>query len=301
MSQMSSGTGWITLVGGSSATDQVTLCLGHIEGRLKVNLGGTEYTLDQQGGGGPHTHLTSEIIGLDAALAGKAALSHSHIIGDVTGLQTALDGKSAASHTHPTSQVVGLDTALAGKAAIAHTHALTDLAQSGAITGQVPTWSGSAWAPATPAAGGGPTIVKNTSDQTINTTTPQNVTGLVFSVTSGRYYHFRFVCLVQSNTATVGVRATVTHPGATRFGATCATIIAADGTAAAFHGAITASGDAVIPTAVPAINTDYVLTIEGLLLASATGNLQLQAGTETGTTNVIIRQGSCGLLTDLGT
>jgi YD repeat-containing protein len=36
-----------------------------------------------------------------------------------------------------------------------HPHGLADLTQSGASTGQVPRWNGSAWAPATPAAGGG--------------------------------------------------------------------------------------------------------------------------------------------------
>jgi hypothetical protein len=36
-----------------------------------------------------------------------------------------------------------------------HTHALADLTQSSASTGQVATWNGSAWAPATPSAGGG--------------------------------------------------------------------------------------------------------------------------------------------------
>ena len=35
----------------------------------------------------------------------------------------------------------------------AHTHALSALTQSGATTGQVVTWNGSAWAPATPSGG----------------------------------------------------------------------------------------------------------------------------------------------------
>lgn len=40
-------------------------------------------------------------------------------------------------------------------AAVSHTHALSALTQSGATTGQVPEWSGSAWVPATPSGGGG--------------------------------------------------------------------------------------------------------------------------------------------------
>lgn len=130
--------------------------------------------------------------------------------------------------------------------------------------------------------------------------TATNVTQLSFAVTANRHYVFRFMLLVQSNTATVGVAATVTIPTATRFGATMSTIFAADGSAAAFVGAISSSGDAVIPTAVPAINTDYLMVVEGVLIPSANGTLQLQVRTETGTTNVVVRQGSIGYLTDHG-
>lgn len=40
-----------------------------------------------------HTHPTSQVTGLDAALAGKAASSHTHATSDVSGLQSALDAK----------------------------------------------------------------------------------------------------------------------------------------------------------------------------------------------------------------
>lgn len=56
---------------------------------------------------GAHTHPTSDVTGLDDALAahdsdiaGKADAAHAHAIDDVTGLQTALDGKSDSDHTH---------------------------------------------------------------------------------------------------------------------------------------------------------------------------------------------------------
>lgn len=162
--------------------------------------------------------------------------------------------------------------------------------------------SGSTVVGGTPAGGGGgPTTAKKTADQTFNATGPADVTSLSFAVTSGHYYYFRFVCLVRSDTATVGVRLTVTVPGVTRFGGRAFHPIAADGAGCEFQGAITASGDAVIPTAVPAINTDYIAVVEGLLVPSANGTLQLRAGTETGTTVVTVRQGSVGFLWDLGT
>lgn len=86
-----------------------------------------------------HTHATSQIDGLDAALSGKAPVSHTHTksqitdfahtheISEVTDLQDALDGKANVSHTHTTAQVTGLDSALAGKAPISHTHEIGDV------------------------------------------------------------------------------------------------------------------------------------------------------------------------------
>lgn len=144
-------------------------------------------------------------------------------------------------------------------------------------------------------------VAKKTGDQAISTATATNVTGLSFPVVAGRYYSFRFLLLVQSSTATVGVAATVTVPAVTRFGGTVKTIVAADAAGTSlWAGAITASGDAVLPSAVPAVNTDYLLELEGVIVPSANGTLQLQARTETGTTNVIVRQGSIGYLWDHG-
>lgn len=86
-----------------------------------------------------HTHATSQVDGLDSALAGKAPVTHTHTksqitdfahtheISEVTDLQDALDGKANVSHTHTTDQVTGLDAALAGKAPIIHTHEIGDV------------------------------------------------------------------------------------------------------------------------------------------------------------------------------
>ena len=51
------------------------------------------------------------------------------------------------------------NTYLDGKAPNAHTHPLSELTQSGATGGQVPTWNGTAWVPATPAGSGTVTSV----------------------------------------------------------------------------------------------------------------------------------------------
>lgn len=94
-----------------------------------------------------HTHIVSDVTGLQDALNGKqpldgdltaiaalagtsgilkktaentwvldtsnySSLAHSHAISDITNLQSTLDGKAPTSHTHSTSQITGLDTSL---------------------------------------------------------------------------------------------------------------------------------------------------------------------------------------------
>ena len=61
-----------------------------------------------------HGHVTSDVSGLDAALAAKAPTGHGHAISDVSGLQTALDGKQptlsykiTVSTTEPSSPATG--------------------------------------------------------------------------------------------------------------------------------------------------------------------------------------------------
>ena len=77
------------------------------------------------------------------------------------GAATAAQGTKADSAVQPaalTPLVTMTDPRLTdARTPLAHTHALADLTQSGATSGQVPQWSGTAWTPTTPAAGGGTT------------------------------------------------------------------------------------------------------------------------------------------------
>jgi hypothetical protein len=124
-----------------------------------------------------------------------------------------------------------------------------------------------------------------------------DATGLTFSVVSGNYYYFTFNVIFQSNGTTNGLRLSVNVPAFTRFSAKAYIPNAADGTGGEFQGWITASDDTVVGTAVQAANTDYYATLEGIILPSANGNVQLRYGSELGPTSaIIIRQASFGKL-----
>lgn len=71
-----------------------------------------------------HHHPMSDVDGLAAALADKAALVHTHDDRYYTETEadTLLDGKSDTGHTHPQSDITDLVADLAGKAPLVHNH-----------------------------------------------------------------------------------------------------------------------------------------------------------------------------------
>jgi hypothetical protein len=138
-----------------------------------------------------------------------------------------------------------------------------------------------------------------TTDQQFTAASLSNVTGLSFDVVAGQRCDFKFRGLYRSASLTVGLRIGLAVPNFTMFGARVVIAgFAVDGTDAEFYGNLTTSGDAVVSTAVIAINTDYLFIVEGTLIPSANGTVQLQAGCEVAGT-VTVRQGTCGDLTTL--
>ncbi len=196
------------------------------------------YTLGGEGGG-PHTHPTSDVAGLDAALAGKAASSHAHAISDTTGLQAAIDGKAATSHTHAVSGITGVTAArvlgsVAGGVASELTASqVVDLIGStrGSLiyrgpsgwalfgqgsAGQVLTSGGGGADPTwTTPSGGGDSVVVLGADIVNNNAvanTLQDVTGLAFPVVAGETYWFEFVIPYTAAATTTGSRWVLNGP-----------------------------------------------------------------------------------------
>lgn len=149
-------------------------------------------------------------------------------------------------------------------------------------------------------------VIKKSADTVFASATPADVpiaaagAPISFPVLTGRHYHFRFVSVVRTSLASIGVAMSVTVPAATVFSAVGKfAASSSDGTTTEWVGSITASDDPVVPSTVIAADTDYIFSIEGILIPSADGALVLRARNESGATDVTVRQGTVGMLWDL--
>lgn len=142
--------------------------------------------------------------------------------------------------------------------------------------------------------------VKLTADlgQYTNTAV-SSVTNLFFYVTNGVYYKFEFGVVFATTNATVGIGLGLSVPSYTRFTASSRIPIAADGTAGYRFGWHTSTDDMNLGTGVETALTNYLAIIEGILIPSADGQLQVRYRSEVALSNVVVRSGSYGILTRL--
>lgn len=148
----------------------------------------------------------------------------------------------------------------------------------------------------------GITNVYMQNDMATGTTTAMvTASGMLFAVTSGNYYRFRFYVISRIGNATsattVGFKLGLTFPAATVVGASVNIPFGSAGASHFFEGQITASGGAVTSTATQNPNADTLSTVDGVIVPSADGNLALTYGCELSTTaGVLIKQGTNGIL-----
>lgn len=216
---------------------------------------------------------------------------------------------STGPHTHPISEVTGLSAALAGKEPadaaiqwhIASAHAPSDAQKNSDITkGEIEAkLTGQITSHTHPGGAGGPATCKQTAAQTSINATLVPLLGQSFDLVAGTLYHFAFYQTFRSGLATVGIKLGLTFPAVTRFSCLGRAPIAAAGVGCELQGFITASGGFVLSTAVPAINTDYLAILEGVIKPSANGTLQLTFSAETTGTTVTAQPESCGVLTTI--
>src|SRR3990167_11333458 len=131
--------------------------------------------------------------------------------------------------------------------------------------------------------------------QSFSSTALADVTGMNFACASTTLYHYKFLPMFQSGTATVGLKWSVTYPASTIAAGRVSMMVTASGTTAYFHGLISASGSSVTGTSVVAAATIGIAIIEGIVKATAAGSIQLQAAAEAAGT-VWVMDCSVGLL-----
>jgi len=132
--------------------------------------------------------------------------------------------------------------------------------------------------------------ITNTSNVTLT-----NITELQFSSVPVGTYLFEGYIRYRSAAPGTGIVMTMSIPTGSISGIIGA-IIAGDGTAALFNGAITASGDIVTTTAVPAANVDYMCRIQAIIIVTAAGNIIPQFRSETNGQTITVQSSSIAKL-----
>ena len=137
-------------------------------------------------------------------------------------------------------------------------------------------------------------------DQGFASVAASDVSDLGFAITAGGKYHYRFVVPHQLSLATQGIGLAVNGPASNTLHNYRVSIPnAVDGVGSAWEGWSSANADLVTSDAGPAANTGFLALVEGVIVPTNDGTLQLQAANEVATSLVTIRAGACGFLTTL--
>jgi len=124
-------------------------------------------------------------------------------------------------------------------------------------------------------------------------TTLTSITDLTTTVVTGKRYRIEGFLLFRSTAATNGITFTMGNATAVgTLGMVTSSANAGDGTSSLYSGAITAFGDLVISTAVPAANTDYILQFSGIFVCTTGGTIFPQYRSEVNGQTTTVQIGS---------
>jgi hypothetical protein len=123
-----------------------------------------------------------------------------------------------------------------------------------------------------------------------------NITELEQNCIIGKSYRFEFYLLYSSANANTGIKPSIGGTAVGTLGAIASTIVAVDGTAAMYHGAITSLGDLVTFNAVPVANTPYLCKMEGIFVCTSAGLIYPQFQSENNGTTITVHSGSIGMI-----
>lgn len=172
------------------------------------------------------------------------------------GVALSLDG-----HTHSFASITGKPTTLAG-------YGITDAVSTGVLA------------------------AKNATAITSSLTSLTNATGVALSLAANSVYAVKFLARFSSATANAGVRLGITSPAGSEISFLCQMPVRSDATGAFYQGTITASGDSVLGTGVETANVGYTAVIEGTVVTTTAGAIQLQFASEIAGSTITIMLGS---------
>ena len=141
---------------------------------------------------------------------------------------------------------------------------------------------------------GVPQSIKITSDYSTTVTTNVGITGLLFAITAGTYYRFKFTVIYQSAATTTGLAVSANIPAVTTFSA--GVLLPNSGATSALRGYLTANNGLATGAGTPTTTGLYIVEVDGLILPSSSGNLQMQFASEINASTVTIKAGTNGLL-----
>lgn len=151
-----------------------------------------------------------------------------------------------------------------------------------------------------------PTSVVTETTQTYASVTPAPIVGLLFAVATGVRYRFDFWVTLSSNDNSNGARLGLSFPAATMScvhielpNGIISNIVAINGI---MSGTVLTSGVSLVCTGMTTGTNRHLGKVQGIIIPSASGNLQVTCGREavTGALNIItVHPGSGGLLYEL--
>lgn len=236
---------------------------------------------------GAVTLTSSDISGLGTAAVLNVGTSASDVV--------QLDGTARIPASTLPIEAVTTSTALSGDVTGTVSTVSVDKLKGYPVSATAPTagqalvYNGSSWVPTT----GFTSFSRKTADQIFSATTVVSATSMVFPVTAGVTYKYKFHVMYTSAATNTGMRLGLLYPAVTVATGVANIASGADGTGAYFQGVLNSSGDSVMSANSPTTSANGMYSsVEGVIVPSASGNVQLTVGTEVASSNIVIKAGS---------
>ena len=137
--------------------------------------------------------------------------------------------------------------------------------------------------------------IVNSSDSTLS-----DITGLSFSLLSGRRYMFKFLVTFRNAAITTGIGFAFSAPAMTSENWMATIRAGAAGSDSMYQNSSTALTSVIVSNGIVAVNNDQIAVIEGFCEPSENGTLQLRCRSEVDGSQITVQNTGVGYLIDAG-